>query len=628
MRKGRPYGVSVGISLLFACGGPAGEATKVDPAKAGVGPVAVQVPVVAVEDGKQAATQPVAVDAATQPVVDGKQVPPKPADAVITAPVADGRLGAEEPAGTGFWLAAGRYGDITLADLGSEFVVAGAGVMAHVGASGALELMPDVHRGLMEPRYADGLTMLTLGGHWPDTLWMSADLLGERSESNPMMYYRKGERWQRKATKVGLLEWYYGAYAPYSDGQTLGLRLAMPAPDVYYKYSGEFPAAVQKKIDATTRANVRLDVLVGGEMKPSPMQIAAGGTPIHFTALPTGEVFVLLSFIDKVGDEQTTRYAVQRFTPGVVAGVVDPLAKLADKPLDLYKGRLVARAADDVYLVGGIDGDPANAGLVARFDGKQWAAIAAPPGSNVTWLALGANKEMWALAGRPQPKQEDTKVLWKRVGEGPWTEVVLPEVRMPVLTEPRWSFHLTTNDWDEVPADPVEAAKPNKVDLSEVHVYRDEVWVLGELSDMHYEDYTRQVVLRSKPVTRVLELPDVLFLAGELRTAKATAFDPEQGCEAGPGWVPVATLAPGAAADAAAPIAAAFLAGLTPDGKSTLTSLREVEVRGRRVLALTFHLAEQHTELLAAAQRFRPDEQHKVECWSPRPIRTFYEEPK
>lgn len=599
---------------------PAGEAAKADPVKSVVEPVVGQGPVVPIEDGKQAATQPVA------DVRQVEQVPPKQADGVPAAPIDDSGLGAEEPLGTGFWLVAGRYGDLTLADLGDQFVVAGAGVMAHVGASGALKLVPDMHHGLTEPRHADGLRMLTLGGHWPETLWMSADLLGERSETNPIMYYRKGERWQRKATKVGLLHWYYGGYAPYTNGQTLGLRLLMPGPDLYYKWSGEFPAAVQRKIDATMRANVRLDVLAGGEMTPSPMQIAAGGRPIHFTALPTGEVFVLLSFVDVVGDEQTVRFAVQRFTPGVAAGVVDPLAKLADKPLDLHKGRLVARAADDVYLVGGIDDAPAYSGLVAHFDGERWAAIAAPPGQRVTWLALGANEEMWALAGRSQPGQQDTTVLWKRVGEGPWTEVVVPEVRTPALAEPRWSFGLSTNDWEQVPADPVEAAKPNKVEPTQVHVYRDEVWVLGELLDVQYQDYMRQVVLRSKPVTRVLELPDVLVLAGQQRTATATAFDPEEGCEAGPGWVPVATLARGAAADAAAPIAAAFLAGLTPEVKGTLTSLREVEVRGRRVLALTFHLAEYHAELAAAARRFRPDEQHEVECWSPQPIRTFYEE--
>ncbi|HEY0137319.1 MAG TPA: hypothetical protein VGB85_24720, partial [Nannocystis sp.] len=519
--------------------------------------------------------------------------------------------------------------DLTLADLGSELVVAGAGVMARLGAGGALELMPDVQRGLIEPSNMEGLGLLMLAGRWPDTVWMSVETYGERSSSNPLMYYRKGERWQRKATRVGLLEWFYGAYAPYTDGQVLGLRMMAPGTDLYEKYDGELPDSLQKKIDAATLANPpRLDVLAGGVMTPSTMKLAAGATPIHFTALPTGEVFVLLASSVTTGeDESTTSFSVQRFTPGGDAGVVDSLTKLSDKPLDLYKGRLAARAADDVYLVGAIEGEPDKTGLVARFDGKAWTAIAAPPGQEVTWLALGADKAMWAIAGRSQPDAQATTALWKRVGEGPWTEAVLPAVRRPERAEPRWAFSVSVDNWDEVPADLVEAARPMRVEAGQVHVRGDEVWVLARVPEADAHDYMRQVVLRSKPVTRVLELPDPAYITAQTRTATAKPYDRKKGCESGPAWVPVATLAPGAAAAAAAPIAAAFLAGLSPELQETFTTLREVEVRGGRVIALTFHPSEEHStdELIAAVQRFRPDEQHKVECWNPRPTRSFYE---
>jgi len=599
---------------------------QVDPVKSVAEPVAatVQSPVAVVAEAGKAATQPMVAEgtqAATLPVApDARQATP---------------LAAEEPQGTGFWLAAGRYGDVMLADLGSEFVVASAGVMAHLGADAALELMPDMQRGLIEPSNMEGLAMLTLAGRLPGTLWMSAATRGERTSSNPFMYYRKDERWQRKATKVGLLDWYYGALAPYADGQLLGLRLLATGSNFLDKYDGDLPASMQKKVDATMRANPpRLDVLAGGVMTPSPMKLAAGGTPIHFTALPTGEVFVLLSFSGE--GESATRFAVQRFTPGVDAGVVDSLTKLWDKPLDLYNSRLVARAADDVYLAGGSAssaGEPPKTGLIARFDGKLWATIAAPPELEVIWLALGANNEMWAIAGRAQSEGQDTTALWKRVGEGPWTEVVLPKVRTPAIAEPRWGFHVSVDDWHELPGDPVEAAKPMQIEPSQVYVHDDEVWVLAGVLDVHVNDHIRQVVLRSKPVTRVLELPDAAYIAALPRTATARPYDPKKGCDTGPAWVPVATLAAGAAVDAAAPIAAAFLTSLSPELQDTFTTLREVEARGRRMIALTFHADEtfhpdgkyRPDELIAAVQRFRPDEPHTIECWNPRPIRSFYE---
>ena len=155
----------------------------------------------------------------------------------------------------------------------------------------------------------------------------------------------------------------------------------------------------------------------------------------------------------------------------------------------------------------------------------------------------------------------------------------------------------------------------------------DEVWVLAGLPDVFENETMRQVVLRSKPVPRVLELPDAAFIAAQPRTSTSKPYDPKKGCVSGPAWVPVAMLAPGAAADAATPIARAFLASLSPALKEQFTTLREVEARGRRVLALTFHHDADNTReaLLAAVQRFKPVEEHKVECLNPLPLRSFYE---
>ncbi len=594
MRKVWSGGVCLGFSLLFACGGtpatPAREATKAqaDPVKA---PGPVQPPVAVVADAKQAP-------------------------------------GAEAPQGTGFSLAAGRYGDLTLADLGSEFVVASAGVMAHLGADGALELMPDMQHGLLEPSNKEGLELVTLAGRWPDSVWLSADVRDEIPTSNFLMYYRKGERWQRKVTRAGVLDWYYSGYAPYTDGQMLGMRQQQAMSSLYEKYDGDLPDSVQQKIEAAMTANPpRLDVLVGGVMTPSPMKLAAGGVPIHFTALPTGEVFVLLLLQGSGVGGGASSFAVQRFTPGVDAGVVDSLTTLSDKPLDLYRGRLVARAANEVYLTGGLAGESEKSGLIARFDGTAWAVIPAPPELNVTWLALGANGAMWAVAGRSPPEGQDTTALWQRIGEGPWTEVVLPPMGTPVLAEPHWVFHVEVDDWNLVPADPVAAAKPMKVEPSQVHVRGDDVWVLAGVPEVFENDTMRQVVLRSKPVTRVLELPDAAFIAAQPRTSTSKPYDPKKGCVSGPAWVPVAMLAPGAAVDAATPIAAAFLASLSPALQEQFTTLREVEARGRRVIALTFHHDEDNNRaaLLAAVQRFKPGEEHTIECLNPQPLRSFYE---
>lgn len=597
MRKVRSGGVCLGFSLLFACGGtpatPAGEATKAqDPVKsiAEPAPGAVQPPPAVVADGKQA---------------------PAPAPSQATS----------------FSLVAGRYGDLNIADLGSEFVVAGAGVMAHLGADGALELMPDMQQGLLDPDNKEGLELVTMAGHWPDTVWLSADTRDEIPTSNFLMYYRKGDRWQRKVTRVGLLDWYYSGYAPYSNGQMLAMRQHRVMSSIYEKYEAGLPDSLSNKVDAAEDANPpRLDVLVGGEMTPSSMKLAAG-LPISFTALPTGEVFVLLLLRGSPVGGGSSSFAVQRITPGDDVGVVDSLTELSDQSLNLYGSTLVARSANEVYVAGGVASQPKETGLIARFDGKAWAEIPAPPELGVRWLAFGADGAMWAVANRSPPEGSETTALWRRIGEGPWTEVVLPPVQTPALAEPRWVFHVETDDWNLVPADPVAAAKTMKVEPREVHVRGDEVWVLAGLPDVFENETMRQVVLRSKPVPRVLELPDAAFIAAQPRTSTSKPYDPKKGCASGPAWVPVAMLAPGAAADAATPIARAFLASLSPALKEQFTTLREVEARGRRVLALTFHHdADNNREaLLAAVQRFKPVEEHKVECLNPLPLRSFYE---
>ena len=618
MRRFRPVRVSLVLSLLTGCGGaPAGEAVKVEEAKSGPAS-AIKVPPAAVE------VAPASLVDSTAPE-PAHEEPPKQKE---PAPVDPRRLALEEPAGTGFWLAAGRNGELVLADLGSEWVVAGAGVMAHLGADGSLEPMPDVLGGLVGPEFMGVLALSAVAGRWPDPVWMTVKPQIHRAYSSPAVYYRKGDRWQRKATRVGPLDWYYGAYTPWVGGKLLGLRLLTTDPGLSGMYGDDPPAAVVKKMKAAIKANPpRFEVLAAGVAPtPAPMQIAAGGRPIDFTALPGGEVFVLLEFLPADGDEDSPdrTYAVQRFAPGVAEGVVDRLPKLGGKTPALGHGKLVARAADEVYLAGAVtNGAFKHSALLARFDGQTWATVAAPPGAGVSSLALGAADELWAVVVRAE--QESASGLWKRSGGGPWTEVALPQVRTPALAEPRWLFDTEVADWGEVPGEPVAAAEPMRLEPTQVMVRDGEVWLVADVPDIMFEDRARRVVLRSRPVTQVLELADSISLAAEMIPWRSLRRGASR-CDSGPSWVLVATLESGAGPDAGAQVAAEFLAGVSEDQQNAITALREYRVRGRRVIAVTLGMSESETPaLLAVIQGFRPTEKHPIECKNPRPIRSFFE---
>ncbi len=619
MHKSPIARVSLGLCVLLGCGGAPAD----DPAGAVVAasePGVVSPLVLPVAEGSEPVVMPT--------VADGEQAK-DPAPSVV-APIDPRQLPLEEPAGTGFWLAAGRNGDLVLADLGSEWVVAGAGVMAHLGADGSLEAMPDVLGGLVGPEFTGVLTLSAIAGRWPDPVWMTVESQAHRSDTPPVVYYRKGDRWQRKASKVGPLDWYYGGYAPWVDGKLLGLRLLTTDPGLSELYGDDLPEPVIKKMKAAVKANPpRFEVLAAGVAPtPAPMQIAAGGRPIDFTALPGGEVFVLLEFLPADGDEDSPErtYAVQRFAPGVAEGVVDRLPKLGGKTPALGRGKLVALGADEVYLAGALtDADFKRTALVARFDGQAWATIAAPPGTEVLSLAPGAADELWAVVVRAE-EEAPASGLWKRRGEGPWQAVALPKVRTPALAEPRWLFDVEVADWHEVPGEPVTAAELMTLEPNQVLVRDGEVWVVADLPAVVLDDRARRVVLRSRPVKQVLELADSISLAAEMIPLQPLRRGASR-CDSGPTWVSVATLESGADADAGAKVAAAFMAEVSEDLQNSITALREYRVRGRRVVAVTLSMVEasETAALLAVVQQFRPTEKHPIECKNPRPLRSFFE---
>lgn len=538
-----------------------------------------------------------------------------------------GELAAKEPAGTGFWLVAGRQGGLTLADLGSEWVIAGAGVMARLAEDGAFEPMPNMLRGLIDPGvYLESWELMALGGRWPDPVWQHAEKQFQRTSSGPEMYYRKGERWQRKATKSGRLDWYYHSFAPWTGEQVLALRLQTAQPGLWNEFFESVPASVQRRVDAALLADPpRFDVLVAGAAPtPAPMQIAAGGQPIHFTALPGGEVFVLIEFGET---SEVPGYGVQRFASGASTGVLDRLTELVPASELMNPRGVAARAADELYLFG-TRGVGQDTSLFGRFDGQHWTAISTP-GNEVLSLAI-ADNVLWAVIDIANTDGSPAHGLWKRVGEGAWQQVALPQVRTPAVAQARWTYDGSDQAWREVAADPAAAADPRTVWPQAVHLHKSEIWVVGELADSgpKYSTRTRHVVLGPRPVPRVLELADGATLAADLRAASAgPKFNEVSRCGDISPWVRVATLPPEAPADAGVAIAEALVAATPRELLASFVTLRESEVDGRRVVGLQTR----HTEaavgeaILAALRGFRPAEEHRFECRDPRPIRSLAE---
>jgi hypothetical protein len=550
--------------------------------------------------------------------------PPVSADNPVTvdmpAPGASIReLPDEEPRGTGFWLAAGRDGDLRVEELGDELIVAGSAALARERADGALERMPDMLRGLVDPgpMYGALWELKTLGGSWPDPVWMHTQYATGRSGLIPYLYYRKGERWQRKATRTGPLHWYYQAFAPWTDGRVLALRLVTPAPEAGWD-EGPPSRAQQQRIAAAIAANApRIDVLApAAAPSPAPMQLAPTGRPVSLVTLPTGEVFVLLIVVED-GKDIT---AVQRFAPGASTGTLELLAEVDGQRPGLMAGPMVARG-DVVYLAGGSEG------IVLRRDGPRWQAAPPLPRPALSF-AVDPADTMWAVtpSGRESETYEPITELWKRAADGPWTMVRLPQVGRPDRAGPRWVINPGNQEWillagqPEV-ADKLETLYPRQV-LARAN---GDIWLIGNLDPIITDagfGLTRHVALRSRPVPHVLELPDSDSLRAELLAAQPAKPWGDKKCYESEGWVQVATLPASAAPDAAEKLADELVATVPAELQREFAAVREVEVHGRRVVGLLAHPSSPANEqaILVALAKFGP-EKRRFECFNPRPIR-------
>jgi len=533
-------------------------------------------------------------------------------------PAAGPRPANETPTGTGFWLAAGRDGQLHVAELGDELVLAGGTVLAHVRSDGALERMPDVLRGLVDPGDMElaEWEVVTLGGRWPDPVWMYTQAMASRSTPVPYMYYRKGDRWQRKLNRTGPLLWSHDSFAPWTEGRVLALR-KLAAAD-----GDELSPARQKQVAAALAADPpRIDVLAPGVApEPAPLQLTAGSRPISLAARTSGEVFVL-SLIPGEGDQPVP--VVERFAPGSSTGTLEQLRKVGARETALTSGRLLARG-DAVYLVGeAVD----QRGLVLRRDGQRWQPTPPLPGP-LRSLAIGPEATLWAILEQQDaadPEYGDAfGTLYKRTGEGAWKNVPLPQIRRPDRDRPRWVR--ASVDWQELPADPERADEYETMDPDQVVTRADgEVWITGGIKGWISADGTkiRHVALRSRPVREVLELPDAPSLRAEM-LALQPAKPWDQKCLEDNRWLQLGTLAASDPPEAAMKLADDLLAAVPPAQQNGFTAIREVEVRGRRMVGLLASPVDdaQAAAILAAAAKLGPDKP-RFECFNPRPIRAL-----
>lgn len=567
--------------------------------------------------------------AATAPAGASVEATPEPGEPRTSAPIAgQSGLSMESPAGTGFWLAGYRRGDLHVYDLDTELVVGGAGYFARAREDGTLERIEGTLAGLVDPgvMYLAGWNMGALGGRWPDPVWAFTQTDYQRGSSAPFMYYRKGDRWQRKATATGLLDWYYEAFAPWQKGQVLALRLYRPRLEIGENMEEMSDAETRRLAAANAKNPPRLDVLAAGVAPaPAPFRFAAGGAPLAFGAAPTGEVFALLEFTERRGTgedvEEVRTYGVQRFTPGAAEGPVDRLPQLAWQ----LGNSVYVRGKDDVYVFGQ---DSGGAGLVLHHDGRAWSPSEAPPDGAVGAF-VAAGDTFWAIATRRGGDEASpATALWKRAGTGAWTAVPLPQVREPGGEAERWTYGEDVEDWsrEEGQSAPQYAA----VEPAELRVRGQDLWVAGPLKDAISADGMMVVhaVLRTRPVARALRFPGDADLRRELLDLGARAPNwGDNGCSGGPGpWVRIATLPPRAPEELAPRIVQEVLAGLPEELRGDLELIREAEVQGRRVIGAHVSVfdAEAEKALVAALKGLRPDEEHPVECRVPRPIRELH----
>lgn len=565
------------------------------------------------------------------PVTPPEGGEPGPAEAAVAAatgvtPVAVSRGRADE-----FRLAAYRDGALALfsASNGVTLVV-GAQAIAEAAPGEQLSRRPGMTRGFLDPgvlfleRWQTG----TVGGRWPDSTWISAYFEGNRSISPFFVYYRKGDRWQRKANTQGLLQWYYAAFSPWTAGQTLALRVSEIDPRIAERHSDEnglIAAWERRALRERAAARPRLEVIDPAPGAAAPPEFPPDVEPRVFTARPTGEIDAFVEHKD--GGAMSLHWAPgaaepQRFRlPGPDSGGLPAVYGLSH-----------AYAPDGALWVGSSLYQKA---YVARFDGRAWTMYEHPGERPVRSLSIGPDGVVWTVTARDREgffaHEGDTSTLWRSDDGRNWQAVPLPSVQFADMAEVRWEFVPDQSQayvplyGDAERAREVHAAQPYQVLAA-----GDDVWVVAMVdvaAEGRYDGALREVVFRRGPVVTPLAMPSDNALRLELLDER-----PDKGprsIEEGCGGVVAQVLFMHLPADAptSGPLPQVErLLTSHPELVTDLEAIWEARHHGKRVIAFVVRTLERArvAALLAALNEIVPEKRSLV-CTQPivaRPLRT------
>lgn len=478
---------------------------------------------------------------ATPPVITPEPAPsvepaPPVASEPPTAPASDAApVEALNPVASDFHLAAYRDGSLGLYPMRDGVLLVG-GAQAFAEAQGPAQLSrrPDMTRGFLDP----GELFLTdwhtgaVGGRWPDSAWLSAYFLGQRWESPFYMYYRKGDRWQRKANVKPPLQWFYVGFAGWTAGQTLALRLQSIDPNVLMKYgSEELPPAVAKRhAELLAGAGPRFDVIDPAPGAAAPPSFPARVSAHAFTTHADGKIDAIVR--DEQGALTLLRWPVGAEEPRRFA-----LPRISDEFPGDRELQMVAHRDGGLWI-----GAPLSEGsYLARFDGDAWSPRTLPTKQPLRSLAAGEDGVLWAVTGIEYPLYEggadEQGHLWRSADGERWHAVPLPTVQFPDLAEKRWEYFSADSNYVELYGDAEAAKQRHRVSPRQVWSGGGEVWVAGVTGAaprLGAEMSTRAVALRTGAVERPLGLPSDNDLRLELldeRPVKDHVFKEETFCE-------------------------------------------------------------------------------------------------
>ncbi len=539
-------------------------------------------------------------------------------EAPVAVPVVAGQPGA-------FHLAAYRDGPLGLFPMRNDVVLVGAQALAEAGPDQDLTQRPGMTRGFHDLKMmmdSDWIP-LSVGGRWPDSAHLSGYFIGHRFTSPVEVYAWKESRWQRKKNIEGLVQWHYGAFAPWTDGQTLALRVTAIDARALESYEGEPPPAVARRhAAALAAAPPRFVVLDAKPGAAAPPAFPAGLTAQTFTTRASGE-------IDAIVTDAANAAILLRWLPGAAQAERFPLPPSAETP-----GPMTLLAHGDGSLwVGATLGQQGS--YLARFDGAAWTVKKAPGEQSLRALSVGSDGLLWAVTAPERYAWDGASsragVLWRSADGATWQAHKLPALRFPDLAEKRYERAADETDYRALYGD-AEAAKQRRpvLPLGVWSRGAGDVWVLGVANigaRMDDDNYLREVVLRTRVVERPLALlsneAQRLEMLDEV-PVKPMVFPTEEICDPFMRVTVFMRLPADAPQTGPVPQVEAMLAA-HPELAGEIVEIWEARHRGRRVAAFMVDgmRDEAAPKVLAALAEVVPEER-SFACRQAIPVRPLY----